>query len=56
MKQKIYELKADLLNALGHANRLRILEFLKDGEKCNCDIYPTLNLEQSYLSCHMRIL
>ncbi len=56
MQNKIYELKANLLSALGHANRLRILEFLKDGEKCNCDIYPELNLEQSNLSRHMKIL
>ncbi|GAB4335016.1 MAG: metalloregulator ArsR/SmtB family transcription factor [Calditrichia bacterium] len=56
MKQKIYELKADLLSALGHANRLRILEFLKNGEQCNCDIYPELDLEQSNLSRHMKIL
>ncbi len=56
MQNKIYELKANLLSALGHANRLRILEFLKDGEKCNCDIYPQLNLEQSNLSRHMKIL
>lgn len=56
MQNKIYELKADLLHALGHANRLKILEFLKNGEKCNCDIYPELNLEQSNLSRHMKIL
>ncbi len=56
MQKRIYELKADLLGALGHSNRLRILEFLKDGEKCNCDIYPALDLEQSNLSRHMKIL
>ncbi len=56
MKDKIYELKADILSALGHPNRLKILEFLKEGEQCNCDIYPALNLEQSNLSRHMKIL
>ena len=56
MNKKIYELKANLLSALGHPNRIRILEFLKDEEKCNCDIYPELNLEQSNLSRHMKIL
>ncbi len=56
MNNKIYELKADLLSALAHANRLRILEFLRNGEKCNCDIYPALDLEQSNLSRHMKIL
>jgi ArsR family transcriptional regulator len=56
MKIKIYELIADLLNAIGHPNRLRILEFLKDGEKCNSEIFPALELEQSNLSRHMKIL
>lgn len=56
MDNKIYDLKADLLSALGHGNRIRILEFLKNGEKCNCDIYPALDLEQSNLSRHMKIL
>lgn len=56
MKIKIYELITDLLNAIGHPNRLRILEFLKDGEKCNSEIFPALELEQSNLSRHMKIL
>lgn len=56
MNTKVYELKASLLSALGHPNRLRILEFLQGEEKCNCDIYPALHLEQSNLSRHMRVL
>lgn len=56
MRIKIYELKANLLCTLAHANRIRILEFLKNGEKCNSEIYPALNMEQSNLSRHLRIL
>lgn len=50
------ELKAAVLTALAHPNRIRILEFLKNGIKCNCEIAPALELEQSNLSRHMKIL
>lgn len=50
------ELKANLLTALAHPNRIRILEFLKGEVKCNCEIAPALELEQSNLSRHMKIL
>ena len=56
MKKTQEELKANILNALAHPNRIRILESLKSGVKCNCEIAPVLDLEQSNLSRHMKIL
>ncbi len=56
MKQTQEELKANILTALAHPNRIRILEYLKNGIKCNCEIAPALELEQSNLSRHMKIL
>ncbi len=56
MQKSQEELKAAILTALAHPNRIRILEFLKNGVKCNCEIAPALNLEQSNLSRHMKIL
>jgi len=56
MQKTQEELKANILTALAHPNRIRILEFLKDGFKCNCEIAPALVLEQSNLSRHMKIL
>lgn len=50
------ELKANILFALAHPNRIRILEFLRNEIKCNCEIAPALDLEQSNLSRHMKIL
>lgn len=50
------ENKANILSALAHPNRVRILELLKNGTKCNCEIAPALDLEQSNLSRHMKIL
>ncbi len=56
MQKSQEELKAAILTALAHPNRIRILEFLKNGVKCNCEIAPALDLEQSNLSRHMKIL
>ncbi len=56
MRKTQHELKADILGALAHPNRIRILEFLHQGVKCNCEIAPALDLEQSNLSRHMKIL
>lgn len=56
MKKTQEELKANILTALAHPNRIRILELLKEGVKCNCEIAPELNLEQSNLSRHMKVL
>lgn len=56
MKKTQEELKANILTALAHPNRIRIVEFLKNGIKCNCEIAPELQLEQSNLSRHLKIL
>lgn len=45
-----------LLKALGEPNRLRILEYLKEGEKCACDLLDLITLSQPALSHHMKIL
>jgi len=56
MAESAAQLKAEIFNALAHPNRIRIIEFLRNGEQCNCDIYPALGLEQSNLSRHLKIL
>jgi ArsR family transcriptional regulator len=50
------DLKAELLMALAHPNRIRILEHLRKGVMCNCELAPALELEQSNLSRHLKIL
>ena len=50
------ELKADILMALAHPNRIRILEHLRKDVMCNCELAPALDLEQSNLSRHLKIL
>ena len=48
---------AEILRAINHKLRMRILEFIDQNEKINVNkIYNTLNLEQSITSQHLRIL
>ncbi|MEK6755780.1 MAG: metalloregulator ArsR/SmtB family transcription factor [Bacteroidota bacterium] len=56
MQRSQADLKAEILGALAHPNRVRILEFLQKETKCNCEIAPALGLEQSNLSRHLKIL
>ena len=46
----------EYLNALAEPNRLAILAFLKDGEKCACDIHPKIKLPQNLASHHLKVL
>jgi DNA-binding transcriptional ArsR family regulator len=56
MNQKILEGQASILKALGQPTRLQILELLKEGERCVCEIFPAINQEQANVSKHLSIL
>lgn len=47
---------AKLFKALSDSKRLKILEILANGEVCACDLLEDLELSQSGLSYHMKIL
>jgi ArsR family transcriptional regulator len=49
-------LKADILMALAHPNRIRIVEYIRRDVRCNCELAPALEIEQSNLSRHLKIL
>ena len=48
--------KAKLFKALADPVRLNILEFLRDGERCVCEIFSHVNLIQPVVSRHLKIL
>ncbi len=48
--------KAKIFHALSAQERLEILEFLRGGEKCVCEIIPHLNAIQPVVSRHLKIL
>ena len=47
---------ARLFQALSDETRLAILELLRDGEHCVCDLTSALDAAQSRLSFHLRVL
>lgn len=56
MDEKVLELKAEVLKALAQPTRLKILECLRNGEKCICEIVPAINGEQSNISRHIFLM
>ena len=56
MSQSQLRFKAQIFHALSSPDRLEILEYLREGEKCVCEIIPHLNLIQPVVSRHLKIL
>lgn len=54
--QRYLEKKAEILKAIAQPTRLKILDLLKDGERCACDIYPALAQEQPNISKHLNFM
>lgn len=47
---------ARLFHALSDETRLAVLEMLRGGERCVCDLQDALGAAQSRLSFHLRVL
>jgi ArsR family transcriptional regulator len=54
--ETIFEQNARVFKALCDPNRLMIIELLKTGEKCACNLLEEMNISQSTLSHHMKQL
>lgn len=51
-----YEDQAKVFKAFCEEKRLQIIELLRDGEQCACILLDQLDMAQSTLSYHMKIL
>lgn len=56
MLDKQYFLEADFFKALAHPTRIQILDLLRSGERCVCEITPALNSIQPNVSRHLGVL
>ena len=56
MEERVIEMKAEVLKALAQPTRLKILELLRNGERCICEIVPAINGEQSNISRHISLM
>ena len=54
--EKDYERDSKNFKAFCDPNRLKILDILKSGEHCACKLLEILDVSQSTLSHHMKIL
>jgi DNA-binding transcriptional ArsR family regulator len=51
--EDLIQIESDFLRAIAQPTRLRILYFLKDGERCQCEIIPKMKEDQSNISRHL---
>ena len=56
MDKSLFAMQAGLCKAIAHPTRIEILNLLRDGERCVCEIYPALDIEQPNVSRHLAVL
>ena len=54
--ETVYEKNARVFKAFCDEKRLRILALLQGGEKCTCVLIEEMDMPQSTLSYHMKVL
>jgi ArsR family transcriptional regulator len=56
MKTRAYKWQAKVAKALAHPTRIAILEMLRRGEICVCEMSPELEASQANVSQHLAVL
>jgi ArsR family transcriptional regulator len=54
--RRVLERRATVFRALGHADRLRLLEAVAGGERCVCDLVDEVGSSWSTVSRHLLVL
>jgi DNA-binding transcriptional ArsR family regulator len=55
-RQLLFEKQAEIARAIAHPLRVAILDFLKDGDQCVCDIAECIGSERSNVSRHLAVM
>jgi DNA-binding transcriptional ArsR family regulator len=55
-KALVFERQAEIAKALAHPLRVAVIDFLRDGEKCVCEIAEHLDSERSNVSRHLAVM
>ena len=55
-KHLLFEKQAEIAKAVAHPLRIAVVDFLKDGEKCVCDIAEHVRSERSNVSRHLGVM
>jgi len=48
--------RADILKAMGHPSRLKMLDALQSGERCVCELQALVGSDMSTISRHLSVL
>ena len=56
VEELIMKKNVELMKALSDETRLKILQFLGQEERCQCEIVPAMEKSQSTISQHLQIL
>jgi ArsR family transcriptional regulator len=54
--KELVDFRAEILKALAQPTRLKIIDFLRGGERCVCEIFPAIAEEQSNTSRHLNMM
>ena len=55
-QQILFEKQAEIVKAIAHPLRIAIINFLKGGERCVCDIAENIGSERSNVSRHLSVM
>ena len=55
-KQLLFEKQAEIVKAIAHPLRIAVVDFLKDGQQCVCDIAEHIGSERSNVSRHLSVM
>jgi ArsR family transcriptional regulator len=55
-KHLLFQKQAEIAKAIAHPLRIAIIEFLKNGEQCVCDIAEYVGSERSNVSRHLAVM
>lgn len=55
-KELLYEKQAEIAKAMAHPLRIAIIDFLRSGEQCVCDIADYVGSERSNVSRHLSVM
>ncbi len=56
LNRERYDLRADIAKAFAHPIRLMLIDKLRDGEKCVCELVDAVAAERTSVSKHLAIL
>jgi len=55
-RQLLFEKQAEIAKAIAHPLRIAIIDFLRHGEQCVCDIAEHVGSERSNVSRHLSLM